>query len=57
MLLILIVLCAIIVAVDELPTATVDSGIVVGTTTWMPSATAAVNKYLSVPFEAPPARF
>ncbi|KAF9888395.1 hypothetical protein FE257_008673 [Aspergillus nanangensis] len=40
-----------------LPTATIDSGLVVGTTTLLPSSTATVNKYLGVPFGAPPVRF
>ncbi|KAI9846804.1 MAG: hypothetical protein M1837_003653 [Sclerophora amabilis] len=38
-------------------TATVASGVVVGTTTTLPSATTAVNKFLGIPFAAPPERF
>lgn len=41
-----------------LPTAVVDSGIVIGTTTSLPSAAATVNKFLGIPFAAsPPQRF
>lgn len=40
------------------PTATIDAGIVYGTTTSLPAATATVNKYLGIPFAAsPPVRF
>lgn len=40
------------------PTATIDAGIVHGTTTSLPAATATVNKYLGIPFAAsPPVRF
>jgi acetylcholinesterase len=40
------------------PTATIDSGVVVGTTTSLPTATATVNKFLGVPFaKSPPTRF
>lgn len=40
------------------PTVTIDSGIVVGTTTALPSATVRVNKFLGIPFAAsPPERF
>ena len=40
------------------PTATIDSGVVIGTTTSLPAATATVNKFLSVPFaKSPPTRF
>ncbi|KAL5384915.1 hypothetical protein DPSP01_005022 [Paraphaeosphaeria sporulosa] len=39
------------------PTATIDSGVIVGTTTSLPSAPAVVNKFLGVPFAAPPNRF
>ncbi|KAI9758888.1 MAG: hypothetical protein M4579_002772 [Chaenotheca gracillima] len=39
-------------------TATIDSGVVVGTTTSVPSATVSVNKFLGIPFAAsPPERF
>ncbi|KAH8678376.1 Carboxylesterase [Xylariales sp. PMI_506] len=39
------------------PTATIVSGVVVGTTTVLPSATAIVHKYLGVPYAAPPERY
>ena len=40
------------------PTATVDSGVIVGTFTTLPSATAVVHKYLGIPFaDSPPERF
>lgn len=40
------------------PTATIDAGIVVGTTTSLPAATASINKFLGVPFaKSPPTRF
>lgn len=40
------------------PTATIDSGVVTGTTTSFPDATATVNKFLGVPFaKSPPTRF
>ncbi|KAL1599877.1 hypothetical protein SLS60_007682 [Paraconiothyrium brasiliense] len=39
------------------PTATVLGGAVIGTTTSLPSASAVVNKFLGVPFAAPPTRF
>nr|POE89912.1 acetylcholinesterase [Quercus suber] len=43
---------------DASPVATIDSGVVVGTTTSLPSATAFVNKFLGIPFAAsPPLRF
>lgn len=39
-------------------TATLPSGVVIGTTTNLPSATAAVNKFLGIPFaQSPPLRF
>ena len=42
----------------SLPTAVIDSGPIVGTTTLLPSATATVNKFLGIPFAAsPPQRF
>jgi hypothetical protein len=41
-----------------LPTVVVDTGLVVGTTTSIPSATATVNKFLGIAFAAsPPERF
>ncbi|KAL8721757.1 MAG: hypothetical protein Q9181_007638, partial [Wetmoreana brouardii] len=40
------------------PSATIDSGVVIGTTTTLPSATVAVNKFLGIPFAVtPPERF
>ncbi|KAI6810773.1 alpha/beta-hydrolase [Hortaea werneckii] len=40
------------------PTATVDAGVLHGTTTSLPAATASVNKFLGVPFaKSPPTRF
>ena len=40
------------------PTATIDAGVVIGTTTSLPAATATVNKFLGVPFaKSPPTRF
>jgi hypothetical protein len=36
------------------PTATIDSGVIIGTTTALPGATAAVNKFLGMPFAAKP---
>ncbi|MCJ1392608.1 hypothetical protein MMC18_005478 [Xylographa bjoerkii] len=40
------------------PTVTIPPGIVIGTTTTLPSVTAVVNKYLGIPFAAsPPRRF
>ena len=42
---------------DWAPTASIDSGVVVGTTTVLPSSTVTVNRFLGVPFAAPPVRF
>ncbi|EEQ88689.2 cholinesterase [Blastomyces dermatitidis ER-3] len=39
------------------PTATIDSGTVAGTATWLPSSTRPVNKFLGIPFAEPPVRF
>jgi carboxylesterase type B len=39
------------------PTATIDSGPIAGTTTTLPSSTSTVNKFLGIPFAAPPVRF
>ncbi|KAL4861557.1 Carboxylesterase [Aspergillus spectabilis] len=39
------------------PTAVIDNGIVVGTTTSLPSSTVVVKKFLGIPFAAPPLRF
>lgn len=42
------VLCA------SAPTVTLKSGVVIGTTTRLPGATASVDKYIGVPFAEPP---
>lgn len=40
------------------PTATVDSGVIIGTTTSLPGSAETVHKYLGVPFaSSPPQRF
>ncbi len=39
------------------PTATIDSGVIAGTTTSLPSSTRPVSKFLGIPFGAPPVRF
>ena len=40
------------------PTVTLRSGVLIGTTTSLPTATAPVNKFLGVPFaQSPPERF
>jgi hypothetical protein len=40
------------------PTAKIDSGIIIGTSTSLPSATAVVQKFLGIPFaDSPPERF
>ncbi len=39
------------------PTATIDSGVIAGTTTSLPSSAILVSKFLGVPFGAPPVRF
>lgn len=40
------------------PSATIEGGLVIGTTTVLPSATASVNKFLGIPFaQTPPQRF
>lgn len=45
------------VTASSLPSATVDAGIVIGTTTSIPSSSTTVNKFLGIPFAAPPIRF
>jgi carboxylesterase type B len=45
------------IAAGQNPTATLDSGVVIGTTAAFPSATNTVNKFFSIPFAAPPERF
>lgn len=42
---------------SKFPTAVIDSGKIIGTTTTLPSATASVNQFLGVPYAAPPVRF
>jgi carboxylesterase type B len=39
------------------PSATLDAGVVIGTTTAIPSSSTNVNKFLGIPFAAPPIRF
>lgn len=39
------------------PSATLDSGVVIGTATTLPYAADEVNKFLGIPFAAPPERF
>ncbi|KAK1055449.1 hypothetical protein LTR74_015679 [Friedmanniomyces endolithicus] len=40
------------------PTVTIDAGVLIGTTTSLPAATASINKFLGVPFaKSPPTRF
>jgi len=40
------------------PTVRIDSGVIIGTSTTLPSATAVVYKFLGVPFaDSPPERF
>lgn len=46
-----------IFASPPLPTVTIDAGVIIGTTTSLPRAATGVNKFLGVPFGAPPKRF
>jgi hypothetical protein len=39
------------------PSATVEAGVIIGTTTSIPSSATTVNKFLGIPFAAPPIRF
>jgi hypothetical protein len=39
---------------SAIPTATIKSGVLMGTTTSIPSATVLVNKFLGIPFAAAP---
>lgn len=55
--LILLGLAAIVAGSKPLPTAIIDSGAIIGTTTTLPSSTAVVNQYLGVPFGKEPVRF
>ena len=42
------------VAFDEFPTATIDSGLIVGTNTIIQRATVTVNKFLGIPYASAP---
>ncbi|KAB8248473.1 Carboxylesterase [Aspergillus flavus] len=42
---------------ESRPTATIDAGVVAGTTTSVSSSTVTVNQFLGIPFGAPPVRF
>ncbi|PGG99296.1 hypothetical protein AJ79_08563 [Helicocarpus griseus UAMH5409] len=44
-------------AKPQTPTVTIDSGVVAGTVTRLPSSETTVNKFLGIPFGAPPVRF
>jgi carboxylesterase type B len=44
-------------SINGSPTATLDSGVIVGTTTLLPSSTFPVHKFLGIPFASPPERF
>ena len=47
-----------VVLAQDSPTATVDSGALIGTTTTLSAATGPVNKFLGVPYAvSPPERF
>jgi carboxylesterase type B len=52
-----LVLCKPVERAAIAPSATLDSGVVVGTTTSLPSSKIIVNKFLGIPFAAPPVRF
>lgn len=39
------------------PTVTIDSGAIAGTVACLPSSSRSVNKFLGIPFAAPPVRF
>jgi acetylcholinesterase len=41
----------------EMPSATVDTGVLIGKTTSLPNALGPVNQFLGVPFASPPERF
>lgn len=46
------------ICIAQSPTVTLPSGIIVGMTTSLPSATASVNQFLGIPFaKSPPERF
>ena len=51
--------CALLgAATAAAPSVTIDAGVVIGTTTTLPTATASVNKFLGIPFaQSPPERF
>jgi carboxylesterase type B len=44
-------------SIGQFPTATIDSGVIIGTTTVLPSVTSVVNKFFGIPYAAPPTRF
>jgi carboxylesterase type B len=45
------------ISLAKQPSAVIDSGVVVGTAVTLPTATAAVNQFLGIPFADPPERF
>ena len=54
----LLLLFASVIFAQDSPTATVDAGALIGTTTTLPAATGPVNKFLGVPYAvSPPERF
>ena len=46
-----------VLATQRCPSATIDSGPIVGTSTSVPGSPFTVNKFLGIPFAAPPVRF
>ena len=42
---------------SEVPTATIDAGVIIGKSTSLPYAFGPVHQYLGVPFASPPERF
>ncbi|KAB2110991.1 hypothetical protein AG0111_0g796 [Alternaria gaisen] len=42
---------------SEVPTATIDAGVIIGKSTSLPNALGPVHQYLGVPFASPPERF
>jgi carboxylesterase type B len=53
-----ILFCLPILILADAPTATVEDGVLTGTTTLIAGATAPVNQFLGVPFaKSPPVRF
>ncbi|KAF2713847.1 alpha/beta-hydrolase [Pleomassaria siparia CBS 279.74] len=53
----LIIYLSTVTTASSSPSATVDAGVVIGTTTSLPSSATTVNKFLGIPFAAPPVRF